>query len=387
MRVFYAVHDHYWEDANLLAGLRDAGREVVRYDPGHAFHEALRPEWTAADRQRVSERLVREVRAEHSRRPLDVFFGYFLKQLVYPEAIREISGLGIPTVNYWCNGAHQFHLVDEISPAFDYCVVTERAALPSYKAVGANPVYLQMAANPRIYRPYETAREFDVTFVGQRYADRPIYVLHLLKNGIAVRVWGPGWTADRTFGEKSVGLGLTWRYLLRHPRSSLYRLLYHGRRAVLRRWDIPPWDERRLARVAGPSLPQEELVRMYSRARISLGFSTCGDARYHDRTKVRQVHLRDFEAPMSGALHFVEYQEELQDFYEIGREIVCYTTREELLDKVRYYLVHPDEAERVRAAGRRRALAEHTWAHRFQQLFSQIGLDGRRPAAVAELIG
>jgi hypothetical protein len=369
MRIFYAVQNHYWEDDNLLEGLRDAGHEVVCWRPGHPFHEVLGPDWTEADRSRVSQRLVDAVSAEHARRPVDVFFGYLLNQLVYPEAIRDISSLGIVTMNFWCNGAHQFFLVDEISPAFDYCIVTERAAIPNYRAVGATPVYLQMAANPRIYRPYETGRDLDVTFVGQRYADRPEYVLWLLQHGVDVRVWGPGWTKDRTFGEQSLGVGVSARYLVRHPRASAMRMLAYGRRVVGDLQAVPPWAERRLAAVSGPSLPLDELVRMYSRSKISLGFSTCGYARYRDKDKIRQVHLRDFEATMSGALYFVEYQEELEEFYEIGREIVCYSSREELLDRVRWYLDHPDDAESVRAAGYRRAQRDHTWVRRFNTLF------------------
>ena len=84
---------------------------------------------------------------------------------------------------------------------------------------------------------------------------------------------------------------------------------------------------------------------MYSRSQISLGFSTCGDSRYRDTNKIRQVHMRDFEAPMSGAFYFVEYQEELKEFYELDREIVCYSSREELLEKVRFYLANPDSAD------------------------------------------
>jgi spore maturation protein CgeB len=230
-----------------------------------------------------------------------VLFGYFLKQLVYPEAIRDISDMGILTMNYWCNGAHQFHLVDEISPAFDVCIATERAALPDYEAVGANVTYLQMAANPARYRPYDLPLEYDVTFVGQRYADRPELVLHLLDQGIPVRVWGPGWTSDRTYGEKNIGLALAPRFVLRHPRAAVLRTMAHVRKRVSARQTISTSAERRLARIAGPSLPYEELIRMYSRSRISLGFSTTGDARYHDPVKVRQIHLRDFEATMSGA--------------------------------------------------------------------------------------
>lgn len=372
MRVFYAVQNHYWEDLNLLEGLRQAGHEVVCHRPGAPFHEALGPDWSEADRARTSEQLVDAARAEHSRQPIDVMFAYLLKQLVYPEAIREIGDLGITTVNYWCNGAHQFHLVDEISPAFDYCVVSERAALPLYEEVGARPIYAQLAANPDFYRPHDLPFDYDVAFVGQRYADRPEYIHYLLENGVDVRVWGPGWTSDRSFGEQSIGTGVSWRYLGRHPRASARKLVAHARRRARERRAVPPRARRRLASIAGPSLPYDDLVRMYSRARISLGFSVCGDSLYDDKDKIRQVHLRDFEAPMSGALYFVEHQDELADFYELDEEIVCHSSREELLEKVRFYLAHPEQAERVRRAGHERARRDHTWRRRFDQIFREI---------------
>ncbi len=378
MRIFYAVHDHYWEDANLLAGLQDGGHDVVPYRPA-SFHTALSTAWTDEDRARSSERLLEALKREHARQPFDLVFMYVLDRLIEPAAIEEIRRLGIPAVNYWCNGAHQFHLVQEISAHFDACVVAERGAMRSYAEAGARAIYLQMGANPNVYKPYDLPREFDVTFVGQRYADRPEYVAYLLANGVDVRVWGPGWTADRTYGEKEIEW-LTWRYALRHPRSAARHALHRTRRQLSRWRDLPPWQELRLRRVAGPSLPYEDLVKMYSRSRISLGFSTCGDARYRDTNKIRQVHLRDFEGPMSGAFYFVEQQDELAEFYEIGKEIVCYESREDLLDKVRYYLAHPGEAEAIRAAGCARARRDHTWARRFEQLFAAIGLAGDRPS-------
>ena len=196
MRVFYAVENHSWEDRTSS---RVCARAAMRSWCTAGGARSTR-RWAPTGRRRppaVSERLVAAVRAEHASRPVDVFFAYLLDQLVYPEAIREISDLGITTLNYWCNGAHQFFLVREISPAFDHCVVTERAALPAYKEVGARPIYLQLAANPDLYRPHDVPLEFDVTFVGQRYADRPEYVDYLLRNGIDV---GSGALAGRATG-------------------------------------------------------------------------------------------------------------------------------------------------------------------------------------------
>jgi spore maturation protein CgeB len=85
--------------------------------------------------------------------------------------------------------------------------------------------------------------------------------------------------------------------------------------------------------------------------------------------------LRDFEVPMSGGFYMVEYMEELADFYELGKEIVCYRSVEDLGDKIKYYLSHDDEREKIRRAGYERCRRDHTWHKRFAEAFKAIGLD------------
>ena len=104
--------------------------------------------------------------------------------------------MGITTVNWYCNAAHQFHLVREISPHYDWCLVPEKFRLPDYRAIGARPIYCQEAANPAVYRPLEVPGDLDVAFVGQAYGDRPEYIEHLMQAGIDVWVWGHGWQID-----------------------------------------------------------------------------------------------------------------------------------------------------------------------------------------------
>jgi spore maturation protein CgeB len=65
---------------------------------------------------------------------------------------------------------------------------------------------------------------------------------------------------------------------------------------------------------------------------------------------------------------------EIHEFYDIGKEIDTYSTKEELLDKTRFYLQSPKAAEDLRTAGYRRALSEHTWVHRFAELFRKTQL-------------
>lgn len=359
MRIFYAAADspNYWGlpqsrlwYANLYLPLADLGHELVRFEYDFGPHnDHLDPsipaqrQFMLEHRPILGEQLLRQVRAAHRKRPVDLLFTYFYSAYVDPEVIREIRRMGIITVNWYCNGSYQFDLVSEIAPAYDYCLVPEKFRLADYRAVGANPIYCQEAANPSIYHPYDLPTEFDVTFVGQRYGNRPRYIKHLIAGKVPVRVWGPRWTDP--------------------PRQ-------------------PSHGDEELAACAGGALEDEELIRMYSRSRISLGFGAVAHLPEDGSPPIRQVRLRDFEAPMSGAFYLTEYFEELTEFFEPDREVVMFQSADELVDKCRYYLAHPHKREMIRQAGRARACAEHTWQRRFMRAFERMGLKpvGRRSA-------
>jgi spore maturation protein CgeB len=355
LRIFYAsdsspnpwfksIRSNLWR-ANLFDSLVSMGHDVVEFDydlsgvfrnldPAiarqAAFIEQNRPKTTAA--------LLTQITAAHQHKPFDLFFSYFFDAVVTPDAIDEIKSLGIKTVNWYCNAAHQFHLVREISPHYDFCLVPEQFRLNDYRAIGAHPIYCQEAANPAIYKPYDLPVEFDVTFVGQAYGDRPAYIQHLLQQKINVHVWGHGWKIDPKF-----------------PPSKDSRL-----------WSIPNT-------IRGDPLDDLQLIQMYSRSKINLGFSTCGDSHIRGE-RIVQVRLRDFEVPMSGGFYMVEAMDELAQFFTPGEEIVFYRSPDELADKIRYYLAHEDARERIRRAGHQRAVREHTWQKRFESAFVAMGL-------------
>src|SRR4051812_5450741 len=210
LRIFYAsdttpnawfreVRSNVWRN-NLLLPLVDLGHEVVEFqydltptfrnlDPANPRHAVF----IAENRPKVSAELLRQIKAAHRERPIDLFFSYFYDACVEPVAIDAIRAMGIKAVNWYCNGSYQLHLVKEISPRYDFCLVPEEFRLEDYKAMGARPLYCQEAANPAIYEPRHVPKEFDVTFVGQAYGDRPMLVAHLLKHGVDVQMWGHGW--------------------------------------------------------------------------------------------------------------------------------------------------------------------------------------------------
>jgi spore maturation protein CgeB len=273
-------------------------------------------------------------------------------------------------VYFSCNNVHQFDLVRDIAPRFDVCVVPELAAQQDFKTVGANPLRIQLAANPRVYRPFPEPRAYDVTFVGQRYADRADLLRHLDRHGVAVRAWGAGWQAQKRLDAAHIRAAFA---LVEDERLDGVRRVIRNRfsRSTAEPAENNGWVD--TSGFGGPRLLQHDLVRMFSRSRLSLGFATAGES-HRSGMRLTHLRLREFEAPMSGALYLTEAQPELTEYFEPDKEVLTYTDKDELLDKARYYLAHQEVAERIRRAGLERARREHTWQRRFSELFAALGL-------------
>jgi spore maturation protein CgeB len=347
MRIFYAAdktpNAHFksniWRN-NLYLSLIDLGHDVVEFDYElkKIFQNLNQKEFIKKNRPKISNELLQQIKKAHKQKPIEVFFSYFNDACAFPETIDEIKSMGITTINWFCNGSYQLHLVSQISPHYDYCLVPEKFRLNDYKKMGANPIYCQEAANPNFYKPYNLKQEFDVTFVGQAYGERPDYIKFLYDKNIDIRVWGSGW---HDFENK---------------------LTRKIKRTIFRNKNISP--ALLPTKIIGPILSDTEMIKMYSRSKINLGLSTCGNT--HTNKKITQIRLRDFEVPMSGGFYMVEFMPELEEFFEIDKEIVCYQNKEDLVEKIKYFLKNDSKRKKIALAGRKRCLKDHTWQKRFE---------------------
>jgi spore maturation protein CgeB len=393
MRIFYASDDtpnafmpssRIWYN-NLFLPLVDLGHDVIRfrYDLTPHFRnldprDQVQKAFIDRNRPLLEQELLRQIKNAHRAKPVDLFFSYFYSACATPQTILEIRNMKIKTMNWFCNASYQFYLIEELAPAYDWCLVPEKMRLDDYRRIGANPLYCQEAANPNIYKSYDLPVEFDVTFVGQAYSDREDYVRYLYDNGVTVRVWGYGWKQPPPDTRR--------RAINRLLRLGKKAASWNGWLELLQRFSSVVISDQTIScgqageagaplpdGVANDALSDTELIRMYSRSKISLGFSTCGDT-HKTSQRIVQIRLRDFEVPMSGGFYLVEYMKELEEFYTIGREIECYRDKEEFLDKIKYYLAHDEQREAIRKAGYRRARTEHTWQKRLTDVFKTAGI-------------
>jgi len=401
MRIFTAIrhaqdpgryHADLWA-SNFLPALARLGHEVV--DSAVDLQVAsdfmqIAHDFTAQEREvraRITQAIIDEVRAAHAAKPIDLFLSYFYNAHFDPAGFADIRALGIPTINFYCNSIYQFDLVSAIAPAVDFAWHAEMDAGRAYRAIGANPIWVQMAADPNVYQPFPgVTRQNDACFVGQRYADRATLLAALHQADVPFSVYGRGWCdADSTpttpeaeqarLGRSTVPPGSARAYLA----EMRYLVVHDGLAAAT--WRIARrLGQRRQARKERAMLAPH--VRGYARGvaetfaahAVVLNFSNVwSDGRPGSRL-IPHVRLRDFEGPMSRSCFLTGYTPEIEHFYEIGREIDCYRSSDELIDKTRFYLANTEAAERLREAGWQRARRDHCWENRFNQLFAACGL-------------
>lgn len=69
--------------------------------------------------------------------------------------------------------------------------------------------------------------------------------------------------------------------------------------------------------------------------------------------------LRIWDILSAGGFLLTNYQSELPEYFEIGKDIEVYTSKEELLQKIEYYLTHEEERKAIAQSGYEKVLSEH----------------------------
>ena len=104
-----------------------------------------------------------------------------------------------------------------------------------------------------------------------------------------------------------------------------------------------------------------DMYRTLARSRITLN-------RHIGVAENNANNMRLYEATGVGSLLLTDRKDNLHQLFDIGKEVVAYSSKEEAAELVRHYLAHPEEAAQIAKAGQARTMREHTYAQRMQEL-------------------
>jgi spore maturation protein CgeB len=331
MRILYVAlaHDYgkpergpSFEEMNFRSALEGMGHEVVAYDFGTRQR--------AVGQRRMNAELVATAR----RTEPDLAFFFLFGDEIPPSTVAQVGqAAGAPTMNWFADDHWRFErFSSRYAPVLDWVITTDRAAVERYRAIGKQDVILsQWACNRYAYAPTGEPIAHEVTFVGQPHSDRRAVIDRLRAAGHHVECWGVGWPSGRIGHEEMVRVFSTSRVNLNLSNSA-----------------TPPHTLRvRVGRLLG---------------------------RGHSGPLPNQIKGRTFEVPGCGGFLLTERVPYLEKYFEIGSEIAVFDGEDELLEQVDRWLGDEEARLRVAEAGYQRVMRDHTYDHRFEEIFSVAGL-------------
>jgi spore maturation protein CgeB len=245
-----------------------------------------------------------------------------LTQPLSEEVLLALKKQGIITICWWGDTPANMRKQGLLCDGWDFIFIKDKYAAFKLKTLGLNAFYLPEAMNPHWHKKCYTAIDNALLFAGNTYDYRHYLIWKLLQAGIKdIKLYGqrpPRWAKDEV---KDLFLN---KFIVKEEKS-----LHFGS----------------------------------SFACINSTAMSEGNS----------LNCRAFEIAGTGALQIMEFRQAVEDCFEPEKEIVTYSSFEELVHKIDYYKGNPSLALQVRNASYNRAVNEHTYEKRLTHMLDTIG--------------
>jgi spore maturation protein CgeB len=266
--------------------------------------------WDRIFRRPLAGRLAARLR----RMAVDVVLVFKVTRLE-PEAVREIKArFRARWANWFPDDPHQLETSLGLGPAYDCFFTHDSSSLEHHRAAGARAYYLPFGCDPEYLRPKPAGAAWasPLAFVGSRDPVREETLGQL--GDLGLTIWGPGWSRGPVYGD--------------------------------------------------------DFVRVLAGAAVGLNIHQQFGERGDPRRYGTGANMRVFELAAVGTPQLSDAKADIARHFTPDREIVLYTTVAELRERARALFADEQLRRRLAAAARERALREHTWRHRLEELLT-----------------
>ena len=316
-------------------GIKERGYNVIGLDGFKQSFEELGHEVVCffydsylSDTAALQEKLKIFVDAQ---KPDLIFFSLFLDQFRV-ETLQYLKSK-YTTVNWFGDDQWRFDdFTSKYAPYFTYCVTTDKYSISKYKKLGQNNIiYSQWAAINTHSVPEFKGYKYDVSFVGGFHPYRKWFVDTLKRRGIQIEAFGNGWENGSLSAKEMNELFTSSKINLNIGNSNSFDLRY-----LFSHWKALPL-----------------LLK--------------------SKKNARQIKARNFEIPYFNGFQLSDYAPSIENYFDLGKEIVCYSDIDEAELLIKYYLENEQERELIKQGSHTKAINEHGYIHRLQNVLEQIG--------------
>jgi len=258
----------------------------------------------------------------------------FKGNYVHMETVRKIKSRGYWIANFYPDVSFLCHKSVDIGTFrhYDHIFTTKSFGVKDFAdRLGiSNTSVLAHGFDPWVHRPFrqqlDEVNKVDVSFIGTWSPHKQNYLQYLCSclPEISLKIWGDQWERSSAFP---------------NPNS-----------------------------IVGYGVLGDFYALAISSSKINLGLLS--EKRF-GASSGDQVTSRTFHIPASGGFLLHQRTPEVSGFYEEGKEMACFDSPEELVDKVRYYLANDKERQDIANAGHNRCVLENSLAMRAAKIIEK----------------
>ena len=279
----------------------------------------------------------------------DYIFFFMYKDDFYLETLRKIKNSSkTKSIGWFSDDDWRYEIYSQkYIGCFDLIVTTYKNAFEKYKKDGQKDVLLsQWAANPsKNIKLKNQPYKYDISFVGKKYGNRKYFIESIKAQNYNVKCYGKGWE-DSSYYNGDV------------------KEVYNFSKINLNFSDSS----------TGPSF--KNLIKVFFKKNTSNKYllNTMKNIPKNFKNlitlKTSQIKARPFEILASQNFLLCEHAEELRDYFEIGKDLDTFRNKDELKDKIEYYLNNVDYIKKIAISGKNKIEKIHNYKKRFQAIFN-----------------
>lgn len=114
----------------------------------------------------------------------------------------------------------------------------------------------------------------------------------------------------------------------------------------------------------GPADSKEMMPKIFHCSKINLNMTS--------RPIQTGIPQRVYDVMGVGGFMLTNYQSELPEYFELGKDMVAYESQKDLLEKIEYYLKHEEKRKEIATCGQEKVLSLYTYEKRLSDMLSII---------------
>lgn len=273
------------------------------------------------------------------------------------------------TIGFCCTNFNDLYL--EQFKAFDFVIVCSPHFEKSFKDFGLNVYTIMHAFDASIIDRIKANNKYpetDFIFLGSFIPGpdghdlRQQVVEHLLKSQINIELYSHILTIkplDLFFRQNAY---LAANVLKNMRLSKIAETLPGIKKAYyLSRMPQNPKNISLIKKHSKPSIYGIEMFKALFHSKIGFNYHGYAAGDY-------AANVRLFEVPGVGSCLITDWKKNLNEIFEVDKEIVAFNSAEECVEKVKWLINHPEDRRAIAEAGQRRVLTDHTFELRAKQL-------------------